>query len=72
MPEQTDMHLKTFGGILLSLVLVFNLGCAQTQSFIKADSARVAQEEKQDFSIYPQGAGQETDWNMYESMEGGE
>ena len=64
-------YLRSLGWLLLTLVLAFNLGCAQTQDFIKADSARVSQEEKSDFSIYPHGAGEETDWMMYQEMEGG-
>jgi hypothetical protein len=63
---------KILGGMFLLLILlVFNLGCAQTQSFMKADSARVSQEEKSDFSIYPKGAGEQTDWMMYQEDEGG-
>jgi hypothetical protein len=67
------MHhvMKIFGWLLLPLVLAFTLGCAQTQDFVKADSARVSQEEKSDFSIYPHGAGEQTDWMMYQDMEGG-
>jgi hypothetical protein len=52
------------------MLLAFNLGCAQTQSFMKADSAKVSQEEKTDFSIAPKGAGESTDWMMYQEDEG--
>jgi hypothetical protein len=62
--------MRTFGGLLLALVLSFNLSCAQTQEFIQADSARVAQKEKS-LMIDPHGAGQETDWQLYMDMEGG-
>jgi hypothetical protein len=64
-------NMRTFGGLLLALVLSFNLGCAQTQKFIQADSARVAQKEKGNFSFDPHGAGQEVDWQVYVEMEGG-
>lgn len=60
-----------FSRLLIALVLVINLGCAQTQEFIQADSARVAQKEKENFSFDPHGAGQETDWQLYVDMEGG-
>jgi hypothetical protein len=63
-------NMRTFSGLLLALVLSFNLGCAQTQDFIKADSARVAQEAKS-MMIDPHGAGQEVDWQVYVEMEGG-
>jgi hypothetical protein len=65
-------NMRNFGGLLLALVLVFNLGCAQTQEFVQADSARVAQKEKENFSFDPHGAGQETDWQLYMDMEGGD
>ena len=66
-----DHCLRTLGWLLLPLVLAFTLGCAQTQNFMKADSARVSQEEKSDFAITPKGAGEQTDWQMYEEEEGG-
>ncbi|MEJ2069791.1 MAG: hypothetical protein P8X65_05420 [Syntrophobacterales bacterium] len=63
---------RILGGMsLLLMLLAFNLGCAQTQSFMKADSARVSQEEKSDFAIAPHGGGEQTDWMMYEDAEGG-
>lgn len=68
------MHLvvKILGGMfLLLMLLVFNLGCAQTQSVMKKDSSLVSQEEKTDFSIYPKGSGEQTDWQMYEEDQGG-
>ena len=67
------MHVivRILGGMfLLLMLLAFNLGCAQTQSFMKADSAKVSQEEKTDFSIAPKGAGESTDWMMYQEDEG--
>lgn len=64
-------NMRNLGRLLLALVLVFHLGCAQTQGFIQADSARVAQKEKENFSFDPHGAGQETDWQLYADMEGG-
>ena len=70
--RKMSCNMRTFGGLLLALVMSFNLGCAQTQGFIQADSARVAHEEKENFSIYPHGAGQETDWQLYADMEGGD
>mgnify|MGYP005841478969 CR=1 FL=1 len=66
-----DHCLRILGWMLLPMVLAFILGCAQTQQFMKADSARVSQEEKTDFSIAPKGAGEQTDWLMYEEDEGG-
>jgi hypothetical protein len=68
------MHLvvKILGGMfLLLMLLVFNLGCAQTQSVMKKDSSLVSQEEKTDFSIYSKGSGEQTDWMMYEEDQGG-
>ena len=65
-----DHYCRTLGWMLLTMGLAFMLGCAQTQSFMKADNARVSQEEKTDFSISPQGAGGQTDWMMYQEDEG--
>ncbi|MEJ2071048.1 MAG: hypothetical protein P8X65_13715 [Syntrophobacterales bacterium] len=66
-----DHYLRNLGWMLLLMMLAFTLGCAQTQQFMKTDSARVSQEEKSDFSISPQGAGEQTDWMMYQEDEGG-
>jgi hypothetical protein len=40
-------------------------------TFMKEDSSLVSQEEKTDFSIYPKGSGESTDWLMYEEDQGG-
>ena len=44
-----DHYLRNLGWMLLLMMLAFTLGCAQTQQFMKTDSARVSQEEKSDF-----------------------
>ena len=64
--------MRILGGMFLLLTLLtLNLGCAQTQSIMKKDSSLVSQEEKTDFSIYPKGSGEQTDWQMYEEDQGG-
>jgi hypothetical protein len=63
---------RILGGLfLLLMLLASNLGCAQTQSIMKKDSSLVSQEEKTDFSVYPKGSGEQTDWQMYEEDQGG-
>jgi hypothetical protein len=64
-------YMKTLAWMLLPVILAFAMGCAQTQSFMKADSTRVSQEEKSDFAISPKGAGESTDWMMYQDEQGG-
>ena len=63
--------MQTLAWMLLLLILTFALGCAQTQQFMKEDSSMVSQEEKSDFAISPKGAGESTDWMMYQDEQGG-
>lgn len=55
---------------LVILVLAFSLaGCAQTQTFLKEDSAAYDQQEQ--MIMVPEPSGQSTDQSIRMDMEGG-
>ena len=61
----------TPSGVVIALVLVFNLaGCAQTQPVLQESGAAVKQNEKME-RVDPKGSGQSTDWGLYMDEEGG-